>query len=132
MRRPKRVFYWLMTVVLALQAFVFAVAARWVPDVTWWTRGAWALCVVADCAGALTIGTVLLSSRPRRPRRPLPVRRHTYRQHLYVPGVCTCGWPPDDERHCSCDPGSYMGLHGLTCPLRRPDSEGLPAAEQRG
>jgi hypothetical protein len=35
----------------------------------------------------------------KRPIPTPPLRYHTYREHLYVSGVCTCGWPPEDRRH---------------------------------
>lgn len=34
-----------------------------------------------------------------------------------------------NERGCGCRPQDFMGLHGLTCPFRRPDAEGFPKHE---
>jgi len=41
---------------------------------------------------------VLITVQMRPERWPVP-HRHVYRPHLYVEGVCTCGWPPNDFRH---------------------------------
>lgn len=60
----KVAFYWTMTLVLLAEGFVWLMGARWASDVTWWQRALWVLFTLADCAGALTIGTLLVK-RPK-------------------------------------------------------------------